>query len=50
MAFLFLIFLIICILIYMGYRQTAIVLTLINFIFMLAMFYHHITTPINVQF
>lgn len=49
MVFLYLLFLIIAILIFLGYRQWAIALTILNLILIVVMFYHHVTTPVNVQ-
>lgn len=49
MAFLYFIFLIVIILIYLGFRNIAIILTLINFVLVIVMFYHHVTTPLQIQ-
>jgi hypothetical protein len=48
MAFLFLIFTIAILLLWAGYRRTALVLTLINLLLCLAMFWHHVTDKLQI--
>ena len=49
MTFLFMIFAIVIALIGFGFRKTAIALTIINLILILAMFWHHITDVLHIQ-
>lgn len=49
MTFLFTIFAIVGALIGFGYRKAAIVLTIINLILILAMFWHHITDVLQIH-
>ena len=48
MVFLFLIYMIIVILIFFGYRRSATVLTLLNLAFCLAMFNYHVTDALKI--
>jgi Family of unknown function (DUF5993) len=48
MAALYLIFVIDMVLLFEGYRKTAIILTLINLLLCLAMFWHHVTDKLTI--
>jgi hypothetical protein len=48
MAALFLVFVIALITLFLGYRKAAIILTIVNLILCLAMFWHHVTDKLKI--
>lgn len=49
MAFLFLIFAIAILLIGLGYRKAAMIVTIVNLLLCLTMFWHHITDALKIM-